>query len=72
MKLDNAEVTAAEREQASALNFVQIFNENPSYVNQTSSKQRATTPNTKHSAYQNNEEKKNYSVLSTHDSNRQH
>ena len=33
-KLDNAEVTAAEREQVASLNFGQIFNENPSYVNQ--------------------------------------
>lgn len=33
MKLDNAEVTSQERDQANALNFVQIFSENPSYVN---------------------------------------
>jgi len=43
VKLDNAEVTQAERDQAKTINFTKIFADKPSIV-QASSKPRATTP----------------------------
>ena len=43
VKLDNAEVTQTERDQAKSINFIKIFAEKPSLV-QGTSKPRATTP----------------------------